>query len=150
MLRKLTWSLHSEEQDPKSCLRSKDSTPTSTVGETYLNWDCPWHWKQVANQFHSNHHPCCSFYHCCSHQNQSNNSPPSFFIVYSLINMCIHCLGQPYPCPLSPPSPPTPLAYRKDFFCPFLQFCWRVDISNNKKDILFLLVEIRIAIQKNS
>jgi hypothetical protein len=29
-------------------------------------------------------------------------------------------------------------------FCPFLQFCWREGISNNKKNEAFLLVEIRI------
>jgi hypothetical protein len=28
--------------------------------------------------------------------------------------------------------------------------CWRVEISNNKKDIAFLLAEIRIAIQRDS
>jgi hypothetical protein len=33
-------------------------------------------------------------------------------------------------------------------FCPFLQFCWREDISNNKKDKAFLQVEIRIAMQR--
>jgi hypothetical protein len=40
-----------------------------------------------------------------------------------------------------PSSPhPTLLASRQNLFCPVLQFCWREDISNNKKDIAFLLV----------
>jgi hypothetical protein len=46
------------------------------------------------------------------------------------------------------PLPRIPLTSRQNLFCPFLQFCWKVDISNNKKDIAFLLVEIRIAIQR--
>jgi hypothetical protein len=50
--------------------------------------------------------------------------------------MCIHCLGH-----LSlPPHPHHPLSSRQNLFFPLLQFCWRVDISNNKKDTAFLLV----------
>jgi hypothetical protein len=44
----------------------------------------------------------------------------------------------------------TPLASRQNLICPLLQFCWRVNISNNKKNKAFLLVEIRIAIQRDS
>jgi hypothetical protein len=54
--------------------------------------------------------------------------------------MCIHCLGHispPAPCPLLLPS--TPLTSRQNLFCPFLWFCWRENISDNKKDREFLL-----------
>jgi hypothetical protein len=37
-------------------------------------------------------------------------------------------------CPLPPP-----LTSRQNLFCPVLQFCWRENIRNNKKDIAFLL-----------
>jgi hypothetical protein len=46
-------------------------------------------------------------------------------------------------------SSPMPLTSRQNLFCPFLQFCWREDISNNKKDKAFLLIEIRITIQRD-
>jgi hypothetical protein len=49
---------------------------------------------------------------------------------------------------LSPPSPSPP--FRQNLFCTFLQFHRKVEISNNKKDIAFLLVEIRTAIQRDS
>jgi hypothetical protein len=49
-----------------------------------------------------------------------------------------------------PSLPLYPLASRQNLFCPFLQFCCREDISNNKKDIVFLLVGIRIAVQRDS
>jgi hypothetical protein len=47
------------------------------------------------------------------------------------------------------PLPPTPLSCRPNLFCLFLQFCWREDKSNDKKNIAFLLVEIRTAIQRD-
>jgi hypothetical protein len=62
--------------------------------------------------------------------------------------MCIHCLDHFSPCTPPPPSLPLPLASSQNLFCAFLQFCWRVEISN-KKDIAFLLVEIRPAIQRD-
>jgi hypothetical protein len=49
-----------------------------------------------------------------------------------------------------PPSPPHFPHFQAGPCCTFLQFCWLVDISNNKKDNAFLLVEIRIAIQRDS
>jgi hypothetical protein len=54
------------------------------------------------------------------------------------------------PCSPSPSLLSTPPTSRQNLFCPFLQFYWRVDMSNNKKDKAFLLVEIRIAIQRDS
>jgi hypothetical protein len=70
------------------------------------------------------------------------------FFYYSFIHMCIHCLGHFSLLPLPPPS--TPPTSRQNLFCTFPQFHWRVEISNNKKDIEFLLVEIRTAIQRDS
>jgi hypothetical protein len=48
------------------------------------------------------------------------------------------------------PSCPLPLPFQAEIVHAFLQFCGRVEISNNKKDIAFLLVEIRAAIQRDS
>jgi hypothetical protein len=45
--------------------------------------------------------------------------------------------------PPSLPSPLSPLPSRQNLFCAFPQFHGRVEISNNKKDIAFLLAEIR-------
>jgi hypothetical protein len=43
--------------------------------------------------------------------------------------MCKHCLGHP-----------SPSASRQNMFPPLvLQFCWRENIRNNKKEIAFLL-----------
>jgi hypothetical protein len=64
-----------------------------------------------------------------------------FFYVFFSLFICTYIVWVIYtPCPSPPPSSPTPLTSRQNLFCPFLQFCWRVDISKNKKDILFLLV----------
>jgi hypothetical protein len=64
--------------------------------------------------------------------------------------MCIHCLGHFFPLlPLPPPAPcsPTPLAGRtcSALFSNFVE----EKASNNKKDKAFLLVEIRIATQRD-
>jgi hypothetical protein len=65
------------------------------------------------------------------------------WLIYSFIHMCIHCLGHispllpaPHPVTITPIS----LASSQNLFSPLLQICWREDISNNKKDIVFLLV----------
>jgi hypothetical protein len=44
-----------------------------------------------------------------------------------------------FPCPWPPPSPLIPLASRQNLFCPLLEFCWRENIRDDKKDIAFLL-----------
>jgi hypothetical protein len=52
--------------------------------------------------------------------------------------MCIHCL-----CHLTIPLPPPPpaAASGQSLFYPIvLWFCWRENITDNKKDIVFLLV----------
>jgi hypothetical protein len=73
-----------------------------------------------------------------------------FIFFFSLfIYLYVFTLLGPFlpPTPHTHPLPPHPTWLPG---CPFLQFCWREDISNNKKDIAFLLVEIRIAIQRDS
>jgi hypothetical protein len=57
-----------------------------------------------------------------------------FLFFYSFTHMYIHCLEHFSHLPLSCITPPLPLPSRQKLFCPFLQFCWREDISNNKKD----------------
>jgi hypothetical protein len=66
-----------------------------------------------------------------------------FFIHLFICAYIVWGLSPPYPCPLCLPSP-------SHASKSFLQFCWRADISNNKKGIAFLLVEIRVAIQTDS
>jgi hypothetical protein len=79
-------------------------------------------------------------------------SLPWTFIFYFFIYSYVHTLFGPFlppsPCPL--PLRSTLLTSRQNLFCPLLQFCWRENISNNKKGKAFLLVEIRIAVQRDS
>jgi hypothetical protein len=70
--------------------------------------------------------------------------------IYSFIHICMHSLGHFSTQDTHLPSPCLPLASRQNLFFPFLQFFWREDISDNKKDIAFLLVEKRISIQRDS
>jgi hypothetical protein len=73
------------------------------------------------------------------------------YFLYSFIHLCIHCWGHFSPLHrLLPPSSSIPIASRQNLFCPFFQYCQRKDISNNKKYIVLLLVEIKIAIQRDS
>jgi hypothetical protein len=67
----------------------------------------------------------------------------TFFFSLFICAYIVWGFSPPYPCPLCLTT--CPHASK-----PFLQFCWRADISNNKKYIAFLLVEIRIAIQRDS
>jgi hypothetical protein len=71
-----------------------------------------------------------------------------FFFLYLYVHALFGTFLPPALCPLL--LPPTPLASRQNLFCTSLQFYWRDDISNDKKDIVFLLVEIMIAIQRDS
>jgi hypothetical protein len=78
---------------------------------------------------------CCALF---CHVNILSNII-SFFKIHLFI--CAYIVWAISPLYLPPPPPsPTSLAFRQNLFCPFLQFCWREDISNNKKDIEFLLV----------
>jgi hypothetical protein len=86
---------------------------------------------------------------------QAHTTMPCFFFFYSFIHMSTHCLGHfcpPIPRPIRHPLPllSTLLTSIQNLFCSLLQFCWREDINNNKKDIAFLLVKIKIAIQRDS
>jgi hypothetical protein len=87
----------------------------------------------------------------------------SFFIVYLFIYSYVHTLvgpslpqlpttpsSSPPPFPPAHPPLPIPLTSRQILFCPLLQFCKRENIRDNKKDISFLLVEIKMAIQRDS
>jgi hypothetical protein len=55
------------------------------------------------------------------------------YIVWTISHSCL------------PHLPQIPLASRQNMFCPLLQFFWREDISNNKKDIVFLLVWVKVS-----
>jgi hypothetical protein len=57
--------------------------------------------------------------------------------IYSYVHTLFGPFLSPTPCLL--PLPYTPLTCRQNLFCPLLQFCWRKDIRNNKKDTAFLL-----------
>jgi hypothetical protein len=72
--------------------------------------------------------------------NSCHISHSSHGIFYSFIHMYIHCLGHFSPMLPAPSLSPHPPHFRQNLFCPLLQFCWREDISNNKKDTVFLLV----------
>jgi hypothetical protein len=56
------------------------------------------------------------------------------------IYLYVHTLFGPFVPHVPISFPHNPLASRKNLFCPLLQFCWREDISENKKDIAFLLI----------
>jgi hypothetical protein len=65
----------------------------------------------------------------------------SFFGLFIHLFLCAYIIWAISPlCPHPLPLPSTPLASRQNLFLPLLQFHWREDISNNKKDIAFLLV----------
>jgi hypothetical protein len=74
----------------------------------------------------------------------STYSPNLFFLFVCLfIYSHVHTLfGPSFPPapPLATSFSPTPFASRQSLFYPLLQFCWREDTSNNKKDKAFLLV----------
>jgi hypothetical protein len=60
-----------------------------------------------------------------------------FLFIYSFIHMYIHCLGHHSPPPLFPPKP---LRFRAEPFLPSSPVLLERRHSNNKKDIVFLLV----------
>jgi hypothetical protein len=79
------------------------------------------------------------------------SSPKNFFLLFIHLFICAYIVWAiPPPCSPPPSSFPIPLAFRQNLFWPLIQFCWREDISKNKKDIVFLLVEIRIVVQRDS
>jgi hypothetical protein len=83
---------------------------------------------------------------------------PSYFsffknyYYYSFIHMCIHCLGHFSPSPHTPPPPtqdPCPSAPAEPVL-PLSLILLKRSHKHNKEDKTFLLVELRIAIQKDS
>jgi hypothetical protein len=72
----------------------------------------------------------------------------NFLFFYSHVHTLFRPFLHPVLCCL-PLTPIFPCLQAEPVFN-FLQFCGREDISNNKKGRAFLLVEIRIAIQKYS
>jgi hypothetical protein len=75
---------------------------------------------------------------------------PSFKIIIYLFTgaYIVWVISPSSPCPY--PLTPTPLLSRQNLFYTFLQFHWRIEISNNKNDVAFLLVKIKTAIQRDS
>jgi hypothetical protein len=56
-------------------------------------------------------------------------------LIYSYVHTLFGTSVPPTSCLL--PLHTTTLTFKKKLFCPLLQFCWRKDISNNKKDSIF-------------
>jgi hypothetical protein len=70
---------------------------------------------------------------------------------HSFIHMCIHCLGHFFPCPLPLPSDPLPPTHvQAEPILLLSLILLKRRNKHNKKDIAFLLVEIRTAIQGDS
>jgi hypothetical protein len=73
------------------------------------------------------------------------------FFYYSFIHMCIHCLGHFYPLPTSPTLSPLTLPhFQAEPVLPLSLILLKKKHKHNKEDKVFLLVELRIAIQKDS
>jgi hypothetical protein len=71
-------------------------------------------------------------------------------LFYSFIHMCIYVWVISPPCPL-PPSPPlTPPHFQAEPVLSLSLILLKRRHKHNKKDKAFLLVELRIAIQRNS
>jgi hypothetical protein len=63
----------------------------------------------------------------------------TLFLLFLYLFICIY-IGW---ATLASPSPYYPLTSRQNLFFPLLQFCWRENIRDKKKDIAFLLVTDR-------
>jgi hypothetical protein len=78
------------------------------------------------------------------------NNDFAFHWFFSLfIHMCIHCLGHFSPRPLPPPAASSSPCFQADPILPYIILLKRRH-KHNKKDKAFLLVELRIAIQRDS
>jgi hypothetical protein len=83
-------------------------------------------------------------------QNTSFFFPHIFSYFYSFIHMCINCLGH---CSLLPPPPPPtawPASFQAEPVLPLSLILLKGRHKHNKKYKVFLIVEIRIAIQRDS
>jgi hypothetical protein len=70
---------------------------------------------------------------------------------YSFIHMCIHCLGHYFPQPLHPhPLLPNPPHFQAEPVLPLSLILLKRRHKHNKKDRVFLLDELRTAIQRDS
>jgi hypothetical protein len=76
---------------------------------------------------------------------------PSFFLSFfcSFIHMCIYCLGHLSTLPPSPPFPPPPTQFQAGPILPLSLILLKKRHKHNKEDRAFLLVELRIAIQRD-
>jgi hypothetical protein len=73
-----------------------------------------------------------------------------FLNYYSFIHMCIHCLGHFSSLSPLPPSSPFPPQFQAGSVLPLSLVLLKKRDKPNKEDKVFLLVELRIAIQKYS
>jgi hypothetical protein len=73
-----------------------------------------------------------------------------FFFVYSFTHMCIHCLGHFFPLPPSLTLSLFPPHFQADPVLPLSLILLKTRHKHNKEDKAFLLVELRIALQKYS
>jgi hypothetical protein len=74
----------------------------------------------------------------------------NYFFYYSFIHMCVHCLGQ-FSC-LSPHTNPLPHnhpRFQAEPVLPLSLILLKRRHKHNKKDKVFLLVDLRLAIQKD-
>jgi hypothetical protein len=72
-----------------------------------------------------------------------------FIYLYSFIHMCINWVISP-PCPSLPLSPLFPPQFQEGPVLPLSLVLLKKRDKRNKEDKVFLLVELRIAIQKYS
>jgi hypothetical protein len=72
-----------------------------------------------------------------------------FFFLNSFIHTCMHCLGHFSPSP-RPPLPHFPPQFQAGPVLPLSLILLKKREKHNKEDKVFLLVELRIAIQKYS
>jgi hypothetical protein len=73
-----------------------------------------------------------------------------FKIFYSFIHVCIHCLGDFSSLLPAPSLSPTPPRFQAEPVLPLSRILLKRRHKHNKKDKELLLVELRIAIQRDS
>jgi hypothetical protein len=73
-----------------------------------------------------------------------------FYFLNSFIHMCIHCLGHFSLCPQPPPSLSLPSPFQAEHVLPLYLILLKRRHKHNKEDKAFLLIELRIAIQRDS
>jgi hypothetical protein len=72
------------------------------------------------------------------------------FFCCSFIHMYIYCLGHFSPLPFSPTLSPSPTQFQAGPLLPLSLILLKKRHKHNKEDKVFLLVELRIAIQRDS